>query len=129
MITDLSDMGEATKTAYHKWMKASSISRMCLDASKKAISMETDLLREFEALRLPELKTMPYDQYLQSPEWAQIRHRSLMIADNKCQVCEASGVELHVHHKTYERRGEEPPDDLIVLCKDCHEKHHDKVDA
>ena len=26
----------------------------------------------------------------------------------------------------YERRGEEKSDDLIVLCKNCHAKHHDK---
>lgn len=126
MITDLSDMGEATRKAYHKWMRASSVSRMLLDAVKKAINLETDLLNEFQALRLPELKTMPYDQYLQTPEWAQIRYRSLLIADHKCQACEAEGVVLHVHHKTYERLGEELPEDLIVLCEGCHASVHEK---
>ena len=126
MIRDLSDMGTETKEAYRKWMKAAGISMMIMDAAKKAISMETDLLNEFQSFRLPELKSMPYKEYLQTPEWQQVRKRSLMLADNKCQVCEASGVELHVHHKTYERRGEELPDDLIVLCKTCHEDIHKK---
>ena len=126
MIRDLSDMGTETKEAYRKWMKAAGISMMIMDAAKKAISMETDLLNEFQSFRLPELKSMPYKEYLQTPEWDQIRRRSLIIADHRCQVCEASSVELHVHHKTYERRGEELPDDLIVLCKTCHEDIHKK---
>ena len=37
--------------------------------------------------------------------------------------------ELHVHHKTYVRRGLEwrNLDDLIVLCHACHEEAHKPV--
>jgi 5-methylcytosine-specific restriction endonuclease McrA len=35
---------------------------------------------------------------------------------------------LEVHHRTYERVGEERPADVIALCKACHEKHHDRHD-
>jgi len=31
---------------------------------------------------------------------------------------------LHVHHKTYERRGEERTSDLVAICLDCHGKEH-----
>jgi 5-methylcytosine-specific restriction endonuclease McrA len=89
-------------------------------------------LRYLNACRkwcLRQLKTMPYKDYLLTPSWQRVRSQVLMLSGNKCQVCKATGVELHVHHKTYERRGEELPEDLIVLCKDCHAKHHDKEDA
>ncbi len=65
------------------------------------------------------LRSMPYRDYLQTPEWAERRRGALRRADHACQTCGAGG-RLHVHHRTYERRGEEPPDDLIVLCEDCH---------
>jgi hypothetical protein len=42
----------------------------------------------------------------------------------RCQVCNAYGVQLNVHHRTYERRGAEWDTDLIVLCHDCHEIFH-----
>jgi hypothetical protein len=65
------------------------------------------------------LRTMPYPDYLLTPEWAERRRGALRRADHACQTCGAGG-RLHVHHRTYERRGEEPPDDLLVLCRDCH---------
>lgn len=47
-------------------------------------------------------------------------------ADYKCQLCNREGT-MNVHHKTYERLGEEQLNDLIVLCQDCHAKFHDKI--
>ena len=67
---------------------------------------------------------MPYAEYLKTPEWKQRRRRALTRAKHKCQLCGASGVELHVHHNTYENRGAEPACDLIVLCADCHAWFH-----
>lgn len=77
--------------------------------------------------RLAKLKTMPYQDYLQTPEWADTRRRALGRARFKCELCH-SGSRLQVHHKTYERRGEEDNKDLIVLCRDCHAKFHDKLE-
>jgi len=74
--------------------------------------------------RLRELKTMPYYEYLQTPEWKQRRQRHLRSANYRCQVCNANGVSLNVHHRTYERRGEEHYKDLIALCQGCHELFH-----
>jgi 5-methylcytosine-specific restriction endonuclease McrA len=73
---------------------------------------------------LQELKTMPYAEYLKTEHWQQIRNRSLRHAGYRCQICNAKDVPLNVHHRTYERRGEEITRDLIVLCKDCHELFH-----
>lgn len=82
-------------------------------------------LGEYNRLRLLELKNMKYDKYLKTLHWKTRRKEALKAANNKCQLC-GSGGELHVHHKNYDRRGEELAEDLIVLCKECHAKHHDK---
>jgi 5-methylcytosine-specific restriction endonuclease McrA len=71
---------------------------------------------------------MPYSEYLETPEWDKTRKAALKRAHYRCQLCNAHGV-LHVHHKTYENLGREPSQDLIVLCKDCHRKHHDIGDS
>ena len=43
-------------------------------------------------------------------------------ANWKCQVCNESNdkVVLDAHHRTYERLGDELPEDITVLCRDCH---------
>lgn len=78
--------------------------------------------------RLIELQSMPYNEYLQTPEWK--RKRDWVQADdgNACRICNQSHdqVTLDVHHRTYERRGREDRLDLITLCRDCHQCHHDK---
>jgi hypothetical protein len=69
------------------------------------------------------LPVMPYDDYLQTHEWAARRVEALRRADDRCQVCDGN-ESLSVHHRTYERRGRERPDDLTVLCGPCHELFH-----
>jgi hypothetical protein len=32
-----------------------------------------------------------------------------------------------VHHRSYDRKGFEAPQDLIVLCDDCHLRHHRRL--
>lgn len=67
---------------------------------------------------------MPYYEYLQTPEWAERRQRAMKRAGFRCQVCNAYGVQLNTHHRTYERRGNEWDKDLITLCRTCHEIFH-----
>src|SRR6516165_10155986 len=57
--------------------------------------------------RETQLRTMPYREYLQTPEWQDRRRAALTRADRRCQVCNRSNRALHVHHRTYERRGAE----------------------
>lgn len=66
-----------------------------------------------------------YQEYLDSEGWKAKRDMVRQYWDNRCALCNAEG-ELHVHHRTYERRGNERLTDLILLCKDCHSKFHDK---
>jgi hypothetical protein len=72
---------------------------------------------------LSPLQTMPYQEYLETPEWKTLRDQKLKQAQFRCQLCN-SPKELNVHHRTYERRGIEELGDLIVLCRRCHEKFH-----
>jgi hypothetical protein len=72
------------------------------------------------------LAAMSYEKFLKTSYWDIIRKYKLYKSKFKCSLCDKDGM-LHVHHKTYEHHGEEHNnlDDLIVLCKACHEKFHD----
>jgi len=67
-----------------------------------------------------------YYAYLSSSAWQRKRVVVLNRAGYRCERCTSDAQPLHVHHKTYERLGDELPEDLTVLCKKCHEKEHQK---
>lgn len=71
------------------------------------------------------LRTMPYREYLKTPEWASRRLAAYKRAKFACQVCNTKG-QLQAHHRTYERRGVELASDLVVLCDRCHALYHGK---
>jgi len=72
-----------------------------------------------------------YFQKLQDPRWQKKRLEALEAAEWTCQCCMDSESTLHVHHRAY-FKGREPWDyevkQLEVLCKDCHESHHEEED-
>jgi 5-methylcytosine-specific restriction endonuclease McrA len=76
--------------------------------------------------RKAQLRKMPYREYLQTDEWRWRREEKLEAAGYRCQLC-SSEERLEVHHNTYERRGDEADEDLIVLCRACHSAHHGKL--
>lgn len=61
--------------------------------------------------------------YLRSEHWRETRLAALERAEHRCQVCNRT-ERLDVHHRTYERIGEERPADLTVLCRRCHDLFH-----
>ena len=65
-----------------------------------------------------------YKSYLGSASWKRKREEAIKRAGYCCEKCKAPSVDtrLEVHHKTYKRLGKEVPEDLIVLCKACHDK-------
>jgi hypothetical protein len=65
-----------------------------------------------------------YHTYLRSEAWSAKRQAAIRRAGGRCQLCNRSGP-LEVHHRTYERLGHERDDDLIVLCRSCHQAFHD----
>lgn len=70
--------------------------------------------------RLADLGYPTYKAYLTSETWAGIRARYYRAnPDCVCFLC-GSNKTLVVHHRTYERVGNERLDDLVALCPSCH---------
>ena len=66
-----------------------------------------------------------YLAYLQTPEWASRRDKTLRRDMQVCQAC-LEALATEVHHRTYERIFNEPIFDLVSVCSDCHRKIHGK---
>jgi hypothetical protein len=74
--------------------------------------------------KIPEVKHWTsYHEYIQSPEWRELRKIILDRDGNKCTQC-GNTVTLQVHHIHYENLFHERKEDLITLCNDCHEATH-----
>ena len=71
-----------------------------------------------------ELRAMPYGEYLETDYWKAKRHYAKNAAGWRCLICNAS-ADLVVHHRTYERIGDEHLKDLVVLCRECHALFHE----
>lgn len=71
-------------------------------------------------------KRIDYDLYLMSKHWKKTRRKAIKRADYKCQLCGTRKDTLQVHHNSYKNLYWEKKSDLIVLCRKCHAKHHNK---
>jgi hypothetical protein len=71
---------------------------------------------------------MDYNKYIKSQEWRTKAEEAKARAGNRCQVCNRSRaeVQLDAHHRTYKRLGKELPEDITVLCRECHQLYEDK---
>ncbi len=90
---------------------------------------QRQLASQMYLARLDALRRMPYANRRETMEWQVLRNQMLRRAGYRCQLCSASGVRLNVHHNTYDNYGEERLEDLVVLCRPCHERHHGLADA
>jgi HNH endonuclease len=66
-----------------------------------------------------------YNEYLRSEHWKVFNEGC---KKKTCFRCGRTN-DLHLHHITYERIGEELPKDVVTLCSSCHVEVHDKVKA
>ena len=82
----------------------------------RAVDQQTD--RAIAALR-----RLAYWAYLRTNHWFRIKSLALERAGHQCALCPCT-TRLEVHHKSYARRGFEAPEDVVVLCQDCHARHH-----
>jgi len=64
-----------------------------------------------------------YGVYIASARWKLTREAALRRDKRRCVRC-GKPDKLQVHHKTYARLGDEPLDDLVTLCKPCHDLEH-----
>lgn len=65
-----------------------------------------------------------YHIYLYSVTWRKIRRRILERAKGVCEKCLLKPA-THVHHLHYDNIYNEKDEDLIALCKPCHQKLHE----
>lgn len=113
-----------SRAEYDSWKSLGFSGGVCEECDQRIKQQEEAKLKAAREL-LFQLKTMPYAEYLKTEHWQEVRKRMLKRAGGRCQVCNRAGVSLHVHHRTYERRGQEEYGDLIVLCADCHRTFHE----
>ena len=71
----------------------------------------------------PVLGKIKYSDYIRSEAWQRKAEAAKKRAKYRCQICnrDRHEVQLEAHHRTYEYLGEERPEDITVLCRDCHE--------
>lgn len=103
----------AWKAGIRTWQKIDELTRYLISCDRQKVA-------EY-------IKDMPYDDFLLTPYWKAIAEKVRYRAKHKCQLC--NGTEgLSVHHSTYEHHGDELNhlEDLICLCRDCHEKFHER---
>jgi 5-methylcytosine-specific restriction endonuclease McrA len=62
--------------------------------------------------------------YLKSDHWQTKRKARLKLDNYTCQSCLSSGVPLEVHHLHYRTHTAERLEDLVSLCRSCHERQH-----
>lgn len=69
-------------------------------------------------------------EYLKTIYWQYVRKLVIEERGNRCEECGAE-PSIDVHHLTYEHIGEEHLflNDFVVLCRRCHEKKHEVIDA
>lgn len=60
-----------------------------------------------------------YRRHLRSSKWRYLKARVVNSRGQKCERCGAR-FGLQLHHKTYQRLGDELPSDVELLCKPCH---------
>jgi len=69
-----------------------------------------------------------YNLVISSPRWKKLRVKLIEKAGGKCPRCGWKKEKwdksrtLELHHKTYERLGNERNEDLEIVCSHCHTK-------
>src|SRR5262249_32313579 len=67
--------------------------------------------------------SMMYRDYLGSMAWS-LKRLQILARDNfQCQSC-GSEYNLQAHHLSYSRIFRERPNDLVTLCRTCHQNLH-----
>lgn len=65
-----------------------------------------------------------YRRYLKSAKWKNFKRILIKERGHKCQDCGEKYRPLDGHHITYERLFNELPEDVRLLCHQCHMKEH-----
>ena len=80
----------------------------------------TTLALELADDEIARCQAMPYRDYLKTPWWNFVHDRTIKRAKDGCELCQDTRA-TEAHHTTYERIGCERPDDMVALCRHCHQ--------
>src|SRR3990172_1829438 len=73
-----------------------------------------------EGFLMADTTTFNYQEYMASRAWAEKKEGVLWRAGGRCERCKAEG-RLQGHHLTYENVGHEYLNELLGVCRPCHE--------
>jgi hypothetical protein len=62
-----------------------------------------------------------YFERVRSPEWRGLKAHLMRYRGNRCERC-GDYVPLELHHKSYDRLGNERASDLELVCRACHQE-------
>lgn len=106
----------------HRILCSWSILRGCI------ININSMTIQELMATKPPRSSPISerrkwYREYIKSDHWKMKRELAILFYGECCSSCN-SVKKIQVHHLSYARLGNEPMDDLMVLCETCHQKAH-----
>jgi len=65
----------------------------------------------------------PYEEYILSPHWSELRKKAFNKANHKCESCGGRST-LHGHHILYRNLTDCTEEDIMALCEKCHSNWH-----
>lgn len=60
-----------------------------------------------------------YESYITGPDWAKRKKAWFSNYGKWCRICKTD-INIHLHHKSYDRFTCEEDDDLVALCEEHH---------
>lgn len=69
-------------------------------------------------------KRRDYKRYISSLKWKNFKQDIIDERGASCEECRKPCDKLDLHHKTYDRLFNEGREDVVLLCRSCHEKVH-----
>jgi len=91
------------------------------DQTKQEVNFKEE---EYKPSFILQIDKNEKERYLNSAKWKNKRQQVLNRDNYACQSC--GSIATEVHHLHYRNFGNEPLDELISLCRECHEKIHEK---
>jgi 5-methylcytosine-specific restriction endonuclease McrA len=61
-----------------------------------------------------------YQQHISSVQWTSLKRKIIEQRGNRCERCGQEGASLALHHLHYRSLGSEQPEDVELLCPECH---------
>jgi len=82
-------------------------------------------LKKKKRKQVKKYKYTEYQEYLRSEHWKKRRKEYWKTHKSYCFCCNGYATELH--HNNYSRLGKEKDEDLVPICRNCHEECHNLI--